>query len=126
MVSPGRRAPRRKLRRFGVFDPAAGQIDSDVGAVEHIVSEIFFDNVAAITEANDELAKAMCPVDHHNVPEDRLAADLHHDLVHLNRLRIRVGFLRRAFEAGYGKVAVLERTLFLDSRISGLLVAQIF
>src|SRR6185437_8730357 len=54
------------------------EIDGDVGHVKEVVDEIFFDHVAAVAEADDEFVDAVGRVDFHDVPKNRLAADLDH------------------------------------------------
>ena len=63
------------------------RVDRHVGGVQEVVGEILLDHVALVAEADDEIVDAVMGVDLHDVPEDRLAADLDH------RLRPQVGFL---------------------------------
>jgi len=46
--------------------------------MQKIVRKIFFDDIALVSEANDEFIEAVRLVDLHDVPDDRLAADLDH------------------------------------------------
>ncbi len=62
------------------------QIKRDVGHVQAVVGEIFLDHVALEAAADDEVADAVGVIDLHDVPEDRLAADLDHRL----RLQMRL------------------------------------
>src|SRR5690606_16172845 len=59
---------------------ALDQIDRDV-VVECVeVEEILLDDLALVSQRNDELVHALGRIDVHDVPEDRLASDLHHRL----------------------------------------------
>ena len=51
---------------------------ADIAHVQEIVSEIFLDHVPLRAAADDKLVDAMGAVELENVPEDWLAADLHH------------------------------------------------
>jgi hypothetical protein len=55
-----------------------------------VVREIFFDQIAFVPEADDEIVDPVMGVDLHDVPDDRAAADLHH------RLRANGGFFGEA------------------------------
>src|SRR5262249_28986124 len=48
--------------------------------VQKIVREVFLDQVALVSEADDEVMQAVRRVDLHDVPQDRPAADLDHGL----------------------------------------------
>ena len=56
------------------------EIEGDIGAVRKIVREKLFDDMAFVTEAQDEIGYAMSGVDFHDVPEDRPLTDFHHRL----------------------------------------------
>ena len=73
-----------------IFDPVALQVDGHVRAVEDVIGEIFLDQIALVAKADDEVVEAVTAVEHHDVPEDRLAADLDH------RLGPDLGFLGKA------------------------------
>jgi hypothetical protein len=73
-----------------VGDPVLGQVDGDVGVVEGEVREVLLDQVALVPEADHEVVDAVGGVDHHDVPDDRAAADLHQGL------RLAVGLLGQA------------------------------
>ena len=59
-------------------DLAAGEIYRDTGAQHLVVEEVPLDALALVAQSADELGEAMVLVVLHDVPEDRLAADLHH------------------------------------------------
>ena len=59
---------------------AGGELEGHVAGAQEVVVEIVLDDVAHIAEADDEIGDAVGGVDLHDVPEDRLAADLHHRL----------------------------------------------
>src|SRR5260221_1229270 len=54
------------------------QVESDVGLVQEVVREILLDHIALVAEADDEIVDAVAGVDFHDMPQDRLAADLDH------------------------------------------------
>jgi len=54
------------------------KIEGDVRTVEVIIGEIFFGDMLLIVGTDDEVVEAMVAVQFHDVPEDRLAADLDH------------------------------------------------
>lgn len=53
-------------------------VKSDIRHVQKVVGKVFLDQIALITEANHEVIDAMAGVDFHDVPENRLSADIHH------------------------------------------------
>jgi hypothetical protein len=55
-----------------------GDIKGDVGDVQEVVGEVLLDQVTLVAQADHELVDSVGRVDLHDVPEDRLAADLHH------------------------------------------------
>ena len=55
-------------------------VEGDVGHVQEVVGEVFLDDVALVAQADDEFADPVGRVDLHDVPQDRLAADLDHRL----------------------------------------------
>jgi hypothetical protein len=46
--------------------------------VQKIVGKIFLNDIASVSQANDEFIKAMRLVDLHDMPDDRFATDLDH------------------------------------------------
>ena len=54
--------------------------NGDIGHVQEVVGEIFLDDIALVAAADHEVVDAVRRVDLHDVPEDRLAADLDHRL----------------------------------------------
>ena len=64
-----------------------GHVERDVGHVQEVVREILLDDVALVAAADHEIVDAVRRVDLHDVPEDRLAADLDH------RLRLQIALL---------------------------------
>jgi len=61
-----------------------------VGHAHKIVGEILLDLVCLLAGANDEVLQSVCPIDLHDMPEDRLPPNLHH------RLGFEVGFFTEA------------------------------
>ena len=55
-------------------------VEGDIGHVQEIVGKVLLDYIALVAQADDELIDAIVRIDFHDVPEDRLAADLHHGL----------------------------------------------
>jgi len=55
-------------------------VESHIGRVQKIVGEIFLDDVALVTAADHEIVDAVMAVGLEDVPEDGLAAHLHHGL----------------------------------------------
>src|SRR3979409_2416368 len=66
---------------------AGCHIDGDVLAQAVVVEKVPFDDVAFVSEGDEELAKLVFGVQLHDVPEDRPAADIDH------RLWSELGFL---------------------------------
>jgi len=58
----------------------AGDIEGHIGGVEEVVGEVFLDDVALVSEADDEVVDALSGVELEDVPEDGAAADFHHGL----------------------------------------------
>ena len=54
------------------------KIEGDVAAMEEVVGEIFFDDVPFVSQENDKIVVSIPRVDLHDVPENRMAANLHH------------------------------------------------
>ena len=48
--------------------------------MEEVIGEVLLDDVALVSEADDEVVDALLGVELEDVPEDGLAADLHHGL----------------------------------------------
>lgn len=57
-----------------------GKVKGDITMMQKIMGEIFLDHITLIPQADDELIDAIVRIDLHDVPEDRLAADLYHGL----------------------------------------------
>ena len=55
-------------------------VEGDVGHVQEVVGEVLLDHVALVATADHEIVDAVRRVELHDVPEDRLAADLDHGL----------------------------------------------
>ncbi len=55
-------------------------VERDVRHVQEVIGEVLLDHVALVAAADDELVDAARRIALHDVPEDRLAADLHHRL----------------------------------------------
>jgi hypothetical protein len=72
-------------------------IHGDIGHVQVVVGEVLLDHVTLEAEADDELVHAEGRVDLHDVPQDRLASDLHH------RLGSAVRFFREACAQAAGQ-----------------------
>ena len=62
------------------FDCIVGQVDRDVGGVQEVVGEELLDQVALVSQAQDEFIDTMAGIHLHDVPEDGPAADLDHRL----------------------------------------------
>ena len=73
-------APGRNLLFSVEGNPVFSEIHRHIRTVQHEVREIFFDEIALVAEADDELVEAVVAVEHHDVPEDWLPADLDHRL----------------------------------------------
>ena len=58
----------------------AGDVEGDVGGVQEVVGEVLLDDVALVSQADDEVVDALLRVELEDVPEDGLAADLDHGL----------------------------------------------
>ena len=71
---PGLRAAVMDLHRV------LADIERHVGLVEVVVREVLLEHVALVAEAHHELVHPVSRVDLHDVPDDRLAADLDHRL----------------------------------------------
>lgn len=73
------------------------QVEGDVGHVQEVVGEVLLDHVALVAAADDEVIDAVGGVELHDVPKDRLAADLHHGL------GLEIGLLGQACAEATGK-----------------------
>ena len=60
--------------------PVFGHIEGHVRHVQEVVSEIFLDEIALVTAADDEVVDLVVRVDLQDVPEDRPASDFDHRL----------------------------------------------
>src|SRR5580704_14713961 len=56
------------------------EVDRYVRGVQKIVGEILLDHISLVAEAYDEIIDAPVTVNLHDVPQNRLAADLDHRL----------------------------------------------
>src|SRR6185436_20751898 len=91
------------------FHPVGRHVERYVRHVQKIVREILLDHVALVAGAHDELVDAVAREDLHDVPQDRVAADLDH------RLGPQMRFLADAsaespreydgFHGDYGRIA---------------------
>lgn len=54
------------------------EIKGDVATMEEVVGEIFFDDVSFVSQENDKIVVSILGVDLHDMPENRMAANLHH------------------------------------------------
>src|SRR5262249_14365072 len=61
-----------------VLDLPGREIDGHVPGQRVLIQEVPLDDVAAVTERHEELARVVARVVLHDVPEDGAAADLHH------------------------------------------------
>ena len=52
----------------------------DIGGVQEVVGKIFLDDVALITQANDEIEDAVLRIHLENVPENGASPNFHHGL----------------------------------------------
>src|SRR5262249_4587715 len=74
-----RHAPGLRFRRVHL-ERVLREVDRHVRRVEEVVGEILLDDVTFVAEAHDEIVEAVRRVSLHDVPENRLSADLHHGL----------------------------------------------
>src|SRR4051794_34711987 len=72
-------------------------MDRNVRCMEKIIGEIFLDHIPLVSKAYDEIVASEGRVILHDVPENRLAPDLHH------RLRAHVRFFANSSAATTGK-----------------------
>ena len=54
--------------------------EGDIGLVQEVIRKILFDHVALVATTNHEIIHAMRRIDLHDVPKNRLAANLNHRL----------------------------------------------
>lgn len=69
------------------FHVVGGHVEGHIRHVQEVVGEVFLDDVALVTAADDEVVHAMGGVELEDVPEDGAATDLDHGL------GLEVGFL---------------------------------
>src|SRR5579875_546325 len=70
-----------RLRVIAVHGhPVICDVECDIGRVKVIIGEIFFYQVTFVSERYDELVDPVRSVELHDVPKQRLAADLDHGL----------------------------------------------
>ncbi|MOA60389.1 hypothetical protein D3C78_1852500 [compost metagenome] len=55
-------------------------VERHIRHVQEIVREVFLDYVALVTKADHEIVDPIVGIRFHDVPDDRLAADLDHRL----------------------------------------------
>jgi hypothetical protein len=87
------------------LDGVAGEVEGHVARVQVVVREELLDDVALVAQADDEVVDPVGRVDLHDVPEDRLVADLDH------RLRAHAGLLAHARAEAAGEDHGLHRVL---------------
>ena len=61
-------------------DAAPGEVHRHVTAQRTVVGEVAFDVLSLVAERDDEVLEAVMGVVAHDVPQDRLVADLDHCL----------------------------------------------
>jgi len=72
-------------------------VERDIGHVEEVVGKILLDDIALVSQANDEIVDPVMRVNLHDVPEDRPAPDLDHGFW------LEMGFLADASAQTSGK-----------------------
>ena len=55
-------------------------VEGNIGFVEEVVCEVLFDDISFVAKKDNEVVVSVGRVDFHDVPENRLAVDLHHRL----------------------------------------------
>ncbi|SCM79274.1 hypothetical protein KL86PLE_90320 [uncultured Pleomorphomonas sp.] len=74
----------RDLPRLGMplvdLHAVVGEVEGDIRHVKEVIREIFLDQIALVAAADHEFIDAILPVELHDVPENRPAADLDHRL----------------------------------------------
>ncbi len=53
-------------------------VEGHIGHVQEVIGEVLLDHIALVSAADHEIVDAMGGIDLHDVPQDRLAADLDH------------------------------------------------
>ena len=76
---------KRYVPRFGivVVDLAtvtSAHVERYVGHVKTVIGEIFLDQIAFVSKADNEVVDAVMRIDLHDVPKDRPPADVHQRL----------------------------------------------
>ena len=56
------------------------RVEGDVGDVQEVVGEVLLDDVALVSQADNEFVDALLRVQLEDVPQNGLAANLHHGL----------------------------------------------
>ena len=64
--------------------PVVGQIEGDVRGMQEVLGEVFLHHVLLVSETDNEIIEPEFRIILHDMPENRLSADLHH------RLRLQV------------------------------------
>ena len=62
------------------FHMGVRHVKGDIGHVQEVVREVLLDEVALVAAADHEVIHAIRDINFHNVPNNRLAADLDHRL----------------------------------------------
>src|SRR5262249_743666 len=63
-----------------VLDPGRAGVEREVARVGALVQEELLDDLSLVAERQHELAVTVVGVELHDVPQDRLVADVHHGL----------------------------------------------
>ncbi len=80
LASVDQRHPPRLGFRAVHLHGAFGQVERHVARVQVVVGEVLLDQVALVAKADDEVLDPVGGIHLHDVPQHRLAADLHHRL----------------------------------------------
>src|SRR5271166_2244257 len=75
-----RDTPRLRLAAMNFHLVLIAHVDRHVGRVQVIIHEVLFDHVSLVAEAHDEIVDPVRGIHLHDVPKNRLAADLDHRL----------------------------------------------
>src|SRR5262245_15791859 len=80
-----KRYPPRIARAAVGLDRVIAQIDREIAVTVEEIEEVVLDRVALVTAADHEIVQSMMRIQFHDVPEDRLSADLDKRLRHDSR-----------------------------------------
>ena len=72
------------------FNAVAGKIERNIRHMEKIISKKLFNDMLFISGTNNKFANTVIGIQLHNVPQNRLVANLYH------RLRAKLAFFRNA------------------------------